>query len=337
MSDRPESVAVIGAGIAGASATRVLRDNGISVDCFEKSRGSGGRASTRRVSTEDGHEFHFDHGAQYFTAESDQFREVIDSLRMDGRVAEWDPRVAVRENESVSIKQSTTERFVAKPGMSSLADLLFGDFEPEYETRVESIRKDSQGLTLQTEKKTLNTVDAVIVTAPPAQSASIVAECSTNLAEKAGSVTMQPVWAVMLGYEVPLDVEFDAVFVNQGSLDWMARNSSKPDRPPSESWILHATSNWSLSNLDVDSSRVVNELVAEFDQGVGSASVDGAVYSSAHRWLYAKAGDSLDCDVLFDADANVTLAGDWIAGNRIEGAFRSGTAAAWKILESESR
>ena len=43
------TVAVIGAGISGLFAARTLRDHGVSVTVFDKSRGVGGRMSTRRT------------------------------------------------------------------------------------------------------------------------------------------------------------------------------------------------------------------------------------------------------------------------------------------------
>ena len=42
------SVAVVGAGISGLFAARTLADHGLEVRVFDKSRGSGGRCSTRR-------------------------------------------------------------------------------------------------------------------------------------------------------------------------------------------------------------------------------------------------------------------------------------------------
>ena len=61
--DPAPTVAIIGAGISGLSAARTLQDHGLTVTVFDKSRGVGGRMSTRR--TDQGTTF--DHGAQYFT------------------------------------------------------------------------------------------------------------------------------------------------------------------------------------------------------------------------------------------------------------------------------
>jgi len=56
-------VAIIGAGIAGLSCANHLSENAIYATVFDKSKGVGGRTSTRRVEPN----LSFDHGAQYFT------------------------------------------------------------------------------------------------------------------------------------------------------------------------------------------------------------------------------------------------------------------------------
>ena len=72
-------VAVIGAGLSAVSFQRQLPPT---VECqiFEKSRGFGGRMSTRRSDL-----WHFDHGAQYFTAKGESFRKLVDDWQSQGR------------------------------------------------------------------------------------------------------------------------------------------------------------------------------------------------------------------------------------------------------------
>ena len=68
-SDRTQgSVLVVGAGMAGLSCARVLHEAGRQVTVVDKSRGLGGRMSTRR-----GDDWQADHGAQYFTARDADF------------------------------------------------------------------------------------------------------------------------------------------------------------------------------------------------------------------------------------------------------------------------
>ena len=51
-------VAIIGAGMAGLAAARLLREAGAGCMIFDKSRGLGGRMATRRAG-----DFSFDHGS----------------------------------------------------------------------------------------------------------------------------------------------------------------------------------------------------------------------------------------------------------------------------------
>lgn len=82
------TTAVVGAGIAGLSLARLLRDQGRQITVFDKARGAGGRMASRHL--EPGT---IDHGAQYFTAEDDGFRAEVERWNRAGVVAVWSPRM----------------------------------------------------------------------------------------------------------------------------------------------------------------------------------------------------------------------------------------------------
>jgi hypothetical protein len=88
---------------------------------------------------------------------------------------------------------------------------------------------------------------------------------------------MRGCWALMLRFPAAVDLSFDAAFVNEGPLRWIARDSSKPGRCGSETWLLHASAEWSEEHLEADPSAVAAELLRV--QPVGrrcGASVDSA-------------------------------------------------------------
>ena len=66
----PIGLAIIGAGLAGISAGRLARRQGVTPLIFDKGRGIGGRLATRRATLDDGTVLRFDHGAQFMTARS---------------------------------------------------------------------------------------------------------------------------------------------------------------------------------------------------------------------------------------------------------------------------
>ena len=83
-----KKIAIIGTGLSGLTLGRDL--NSIAeVTFFEKSKGVGGRLATRRVK-----DFSFDHGAQFFTVKTPEFREFVNSLKKKNIVERWDARFA---------------------------------------------------------------------------------------------------------------------------------------------------------------------------------------------------------------------------------------------------
>ena len=90
-------VAIIGAGVAGLSCAAVIAN---AADCpvvhliDQGSRGRGGRASSSRPTTTTTRDpaMVFDHGCQFFTAESPEFRETCAKLERSGHIARWHGR-----------------------------------------------------------------------------------------------------------------------------------------------------------------------------------------------------------------------------------------------------
>ena len=69
------SFCVVGSGISGATIANLLSKR-YSVDLFDKARSPGGRSSFKRLDKVKG----FDHGTQYISPKSIQFKRFIKSL-----------------------------------------------------------------------------------------------------------------------------------------------------------------------------------------------------------------------------------------------------------------
>ena len=326
--DPTPSVAVIGAGISGLMCARTLQDHGIAVTVFEKSRGPGGRMSTRLAESN----LEFDHGAQYFTARDQRFKRYVRSWARDGVVSPWEGRIVTLRNGEVVDEKSGTQRFVATPGMNAIGKHLARELNLQVNTKVEAVRRQQDHCQLIGEDDTaLGDFDAVVVSAPALQTASLLAEFPT-FTEQASQTPMSGCWAVMMALEQPLNLKFDAAFVHESALSWIACNSSKPGRSAMpESWVLHASPEWSEANLEGQPDAVVAELLAEFWDAVGVAEQQ-TIHAAAHRWRYALPTDPINARYLFDADLRIGACGDWCGGPRVEGAFLSGSAMAGRLL-----
>ncbi|MDG1899671.1 MAG: FAD-dependent oxidoreductase, partial [Phycisphaerales bacterium] len=84
------SIAVVGAGPAGLVAAQRLSSAGHDVVVLEKSRGVGGRTSTRRSDSE----VRFDHGCQFVSRIDSSPGPEISAWTAGGFVDRWSPRLA---------------------------------------------------------------------------------------------------------------------------------------------------------------------------------------------------------------------------------------------------
>jgi predicted NAD/FAD-dependent oxidoreductase len=82
------TIAIIGAGLAGAAAGRSLQEAGHQVTLFDKGRGPGGRMSTRRMETALG-TVRLDHGAQFFTVRGEGLTKAVAGWTAAGACAPW--------------------------------------------------------------------------------------------------------------------------------------------------------------------------------------------------------------------------------------------------------
>lgn len=324
-------IGVIGAGIAGLAAARLLHQQGWSVEVFDKGRGVGGRCATRR--TPDGSQF--DHGAQYITVRSAAFAACVESWRSAAAAAPWEARIVALADGQMTPTTSTLLRYVGVPGMSALAQQLAVGLQVHCGVHIAAIIPEKQRYLLRTmTENLLGPFDGVLVSAPAPQAAALLA-AAPHLAESAATVSYTPCWAVLVAWDQPLEIPFEGAFVHGSPLAWMARDSDKPGRPSGDCWVLHATPAWSREHVD-DKPDAVATLLCEALHAALPREVATPMSAPrllrAHRWRFAQPTTTTPEPCLFDEDRCLAAAGDWCGGPRVEGAYLSGCAAAERFL-----
>lgn len=343
---------MVGAGMAGLTAARELRERGVEVEVFDKGRGPGGRLASRRVTlgthnAEAASLLSFDHGAQYFTARDPRFRQRVAQWREEGVVAPWEGRIRTLRRGQLGDPRGATERFVGVPRMSALTRQWAAGMEVRCGHRVEALERHEEvaGWTLRcVDGQRFGPYDAVGLTAPAVQSGALLETAEegeirpfiTDLRGQVESVELEPCWAVMVAFEEPLAVEADGAFVEDSPLSWIARDSSKPGRPAAaagvDAWVLHASALWSREHLEEEREAVLARLLEALDDALGGPGLPPAIYQTAHRWRYALPPQPLADACLSSPRAGLAVAGDWCGGPRVEGAFLSGLALAEALV-----
>lgn len=324
---RIERVAVVGAGISGLSCAKTLAAKGLAVEVFDKSRGPAGRMSTRRA---DG--WQCDHGAQYFTARDPLFRAEVDTWIDHGAAAVWSPRIVAFDHNGRSSKQQGVTRYVGTPRMTAPARWVADGLALSISHTVCTLRM-AQGrwqLTFAEDHPVRDGFDAVVLALPAPQAATLLAPLSRELHAIAANTPMSACWTLMCRFDDALALDFDAAFVNSGLLRWVARDSHKPGRDGGETWLLHASEDWSEASIEASPETAAQAMIDAFIAIGGAA----PAYWSAHRWRHANVAAEPGPGCVWDDAHMLGLCGDWLNGGKVEGAWLSGHALAQQLLNA---
>ncbi|MFC4260439.1 NAD(P)/FAD-dependent oxidoreductase [Marinobacter lacisalsi] len=318
-------VAIVGSGLAGLVAATELRIAGVAVTLFEKSRGPGGRMAAKRLpAPADGSA---DIGAQYFTVRNPAFRQFLEQYAGNDCWGEWQGRFRYQDDQGSWQDMRPAQRFVGIPRMSAITRAISAGLDVRSGVRIARLQRNDQELwTLtDTEGGTHGGYDAVVLTPPPAQTDELLTD--SGLSELADDLNirisrMQACWTVVVHFPQGSGAGVEGFMPNSSLLNWAANNSSKPGRDDDgEWWVLHGDPDWSDANTDMAPDQVRETLLAEFLRCSGvTAQPDNFL---VHRWLYAKPRARTAQGHLWFADQRIAVAGDWLDGGRVEGAFNS--------------
>ena len=320
-----QPVVVVGAGIAGLACARAMADAGLAVRVLEQDRSVGGRMATRRVQGQP-----VDHGAQYVTASDPGFEALLRRLAATGLAEPWATELHRYERGHIKpggARETGRVRWAFPDGMSTLARHLAADLDVRRQARVTGLARAQRGWLVTTAAGAEQPARAVVL-AVPAPRAVPLLDAVPGLAELAGaasSVRYDPCWVLAAGYPAAPPPVWRGVFVEDDpAVAWVCHDSSKRHGPPATALVTHATGGWTSDRLDRDPARVEADLVAATVRVVGRWAAVPA-WAVVHCWREAQLARGVDDPWLLAAGhAPIGLCGDWCAGPKVEGAWRSG-------------
>lgn len=321
-------IAIIGAGIAGLNLARLLSGTA-EIVVFEKSDKLGGRIATHHANG-----FSFDHGAQFFTAKNKAFKTFVNELESQGVVSQWNANFVDLEPSGINSQRTWDDEFphyVGTPAMNSIGQYLAKNIDVRLNQLITGIKKIESRWFVETEQSQSGPFDWVVVTIPAEQAQAILPETASpkmNLQD----VTMQPCFALMLGYQKPHFFDWDAAFVSKSILSWVSVNSSKPKRGDHFTVVAMSTNEWAKTNFDKSESSVIEEMLNAL-ASISNKNLADASYIKLKRWKYANASRQEPVLEMIDESSQLACCGDWCISGRIESAFMSSLTLAKKIEE----
>ncbi|MEX1010080.1 MAG: FAD-dependent oxidoreductase, partial [Chthoniobacterales bacterium] len=313
-------VIVLGAGLSGLTAARDLRAAGADVVVLEKSRGVGGRAATRRWAG-----WPVDHGAQFFTARSEDFRTQVNTWLEQGTCFPWAHGFHQwHDGELESPPADGFPRYACSLGMTSLAKDLAGAAQDfiHLETKVTSITRHERAWRVTGENSTTHSAPALIVTNPPPQSAELLGPCASATATLLGHVVSTPCLALVARYP-RRDIDWRGIQAPEHPvISWIGHDTSKRPtlHPDGTVLVIHASATFSGANYQADEKWLMTHLLSNASEMTGlDLSTPEAFFIQRWRYAHSNAPDRIHARILAaDGPAKLIIAGEAMAGGKIE-------------------
>lgn len=315
-----KKIAIIGAGISGIIAAKELSKK-YDVQIFDKSRGVGGRVTTRYTD-----KYNFDHGSQFFTVIDERFQSLVDELLKNDILDIWQARFVEIENRKIEARRQWSDKkhihYVAKPKMNQMPKFLAKDLDFKLQTRIASIVKESDKWLLHDENgNSQGLFDFVITAIPPLQANDVVPD-QILYKSKINNYKMLGCYSLMIGFNEPLNINYDAALVKGDDISWISVNSSKPERADNYCLLIHSTNKWAEENIELENPKAQEYLLGVSEKVMG-CNLSHHDYINIHKWRYANINQQNDDKFLLDKENNFASIGDWLIRGRIESAFVS--------------
>ena len=336
-------VAIVGAGITGCLLANFIESKSVNVSIFEKSRGCGGRASTKQ--TDWGQ---CDLGATTVLAQKVGFKDFMGSLCDHDIVSQW-PRKIFVSQQNTDIKQSLenvvsdNEYYVFNSKMNAACRHWIKNANLHTNNLISQIRfilgkgwqLKSNGL-WQAEL-----FDKVVITAPWPQSKVLIEQSELSLKLPDFSQSWTSCWSIAFKLNQLVVSDADLVYFEDQSIRTLVRDSGKPLRPQvfdadtggeSEIWVAQLTNNLSdelgKEGKDKAISIATKELCKLFDLP------DKSILNTyAHYWRYARPRDGQKpLGILNQHEFGLYAGGDWSFGTSIESAHEAALALSQSII-----
>jgi predicted NAD/FAD-dependent oxidoreductase len=320
-------VGIIGAGVSGLLASRLLTEARIPHWIIDKGRRVGGRLATR-----ESQDARFDHGAQYFTARDPRFRALIKTAMADGVVRTWATGFRLGDG---TLKNSGEPRYICPEGINAFARWLAKPVSPEVSTHAVAIRHDGSSWVVKIKDGPARRARALVVTCPAPQSMELLAAGDVKVSPESlsslAAIQYDPCFALLVVCQGPSQIPPPGgMWPTDGPFGWIADNRQKGITNRITTLTFHTRPDFTRAHLNDDRDVLATHLLQ-----AAAPFLAGTVLShQLHRWLYSIPIECHPKPFLAIEEPGILLfGGDGFGGPRVEGAALSGIEMGTYLVE----
>lgn len=330
-------IGIIGAGIAGLTAGRMLAKAGHEVTILEKSKGFGGRMATRYAGKDLASKMDF--GVSYFTAHSPEFQSFTAELLEKKLVQLWGDRFEFFNGTERTFQNPNPEKgaiYTSTNGMNQIGKYLGRWVDVQHETLVGGLtyfgnnRTKKRAWMINLSSGATFEADAIIIATPAPQAYGLlnttIDEIHTlKMIRVIDEVSYRPAYSLMVGYGETEKPEWEGVVCQNSRIRFISNEGSKRDDSAENALVVHASEAFSREHRHTDSDQVTRLLLEELTRVIGGWAATPE-WHQLHFWNYDRPKSQISEPYLEleNLDSPLALVGDYFEGNDLDTAYRSG-------------
>jgi len=308
---------VIGSGISGATIANLLNKK-FQVNLYDKGRGPGGRASFKRVKGQIG----FDHGTQYFSPKTIEFKKFANRLIKIKILKKWSGNHIFLNSKKKENKKHI--KIIGKKGNNDICKFLLKKVKCFYQSEVKKIYyKNKLWFLLFTDGK-IRTYKRVILTCPFPQLKKLSEKFINDTFIKR-KLKMDANITVMIAIKKNKKSPSSFLF-DDPVLGWAGNeNTKKRFKSKYDLWTLQSTFKWANKNIDKNKKNLKKNSKILIDKFFKLTKIKKTkvIYSINHGWKYSSNSKPLKIRSYWDPQKKIGVCADWFIGPRLESGWIS--------------
>ena len=320
------SFCVIGSGISGATIANLLNKKH-TVDLYDKARGLGGRSSFKRLDKIRG----FDHGTQYFSPKTPEFKRFTKKLIEKKILKIWEGNHKFLSDKKKENKKHV--KVIGRKGNNDISKYLLKNVRCYFQSELKKINFQNRKWNLIFNDGEIRNYENLILTCPFPQLKKLSKKYIKNSFIKE-RIKMDANITILIEIK-KTNLGYSSFLFNDRILGWAGyENSKKRFKSKSDLWTLQSTFNW--ANKKINQNKVLKKtnakiLIDKFFKLTGIKRTK-VLFSLNHGWKYSSNSKPLKLKSYWNSRLNLGVCADWFNGPRLESGWISANDLYKKII-----
>lgn len=291
-------IAIIGAGFSGCNLYNNLKQKYKDITIFEKSRGAGGRLSTKYIEDK-----FIDYGASSLIPITDDLKFFCLDLAKN------------------SVLKAKYDEFIPKTGINEICKFLIDEKNLLTNTKITKVVNSANKWTLEDENHNIyEDFDLLFITIPAPQILQMKIELPDNFKEKLSFIKYDSIFSLILHSNENLKLNENKLYENPDIKD-IINNSKKYLYKDFSSYVIHSSKEFANCVNEKSKEEICDIFLDNFDDDTKELIEEFTIIP--HLWKYAFAKTSLDMPYFLNEEKNLGICGDYFSHNNLEASLLS--------------